>query len=173
MTPHNVLAELSAQVNAGQAAGAERAEVMRRLHQAGWTQDQIAAAAGISQAAVSKALRSGTGTGTAPSVLRLRGQVLGIALHLSSHHRAQCGNLALKLAYGGAPVTAVSLGKLLALLRCDLQAPGIPGKYGEALEGVLAALEAADNDAPPATTPGELLEMAYGQHTQSRALGRD
>lgn len=53
-----MLSGLGARISAGRAGSAERAALMRRLAAEGWTQDEIAAAAGISQAAVSKALRA-------------------------------------------------------------------------------------------------------------------
>lgn len=51
-----LLADLGSLIAAGKSGGAERADLMRRLAGEGWTQDEIAAAAAISQAAVSKAL---------------------------------------------------------------------------------------------------------------------
>jgi hypothetical protein len=168
-----MLADLGEQVGVGKSGGAERAALMRRLAAEDWTQDEIARAAGISQAAVSKALRSAPPSHSSPSVLYLRGRVLGIALHLSGHHSdASCGNLALKLAYGGAPVTPVTLAQLTRLLRRDLTAPGVPAAYGDALAEVQAQLRENDAAAPPAATTAEQWELMLGQHQQSSALTR-
>jgi hypothetical protein len=53
-----LFAALNARIEDGRAASGERAALMARLAHENWTQQAIAAAAGVSQAAVSKALRS-------------------------------------------------------------------------------------------------------------------
>jgi hypothetical protein len=127
------LAALAARIEDGRAATSERAELMGRLGREGWTQGAIAKAAGISQAAVSKALRSTAGSRslehcrTAPYLI---GRLIGLACHLSGNHQdMSCERLADKIASGGIPVTAVTLARLQGRLSRDLARPGVPEVY--------------------------------------------
>ncbi len=168
------LAELAARIEDGRAAGAERAALITRLAREDWTQADIAAAAGISQAAVSKALRSTPGSRslqayrTAPY---LAGRLLGLALHLSRHQRGTaCERYADKIARGGLPVLPSVLARLQGLLARDLARPGVPGAYREAcaeISGHLADL----GEFPPWPWPVQgQWDMMLGQHHQSKAL---
>jgi transcriptional regulator with XRE-family HTH domain len=169
-----LLAALAARIADGRAAACERAALIARLARENWTQDAIAKAAGISQAAVSKALRSTPGSRsleecrTAPY---LAGRLTGVALHLSSRRSGMgCERYADKIARGGVPPAAPVIGRLEALLSRDLAKPGIPAPYREAYAEVTERL-AEFSEFPPLPWPVQgQWEMMLGQHHQSKAL---
>lgn len=169
-----LLAGLAARIADGRAAASERAALITRLARERWTQDAIARAAGISQAAVSKALRSTPGSRaleecrTAPY---LAGRLTGVALHLSSRRTGMgCERYADKIACGGVPPTATVISRLEALLSRDLGRPGIPGAYREAFAETAGRLAELGGFPPPPWPVQGQWEMMLGQHHQSKAL---
>ena len=168
------LTALAARIEDGWAASGERADLMARLAREGWVQDAIAKAAGISQAAVSKALRSTPGSRaleecrTAPY---LAGRLVGLACHLAGRHPGMASERqAGKIAEGGLPVTPVVLHRLQGLLSRDLARPGIPGVYRTQCAEITARL--ADLPGIP-RWPWPLQdqwEFTLAQHHQSQAI---
>lgn len=169
-----LLAALAARIADGKSAGGERAELITRLGRENWTQGEIAAAAGISQAAVSKALKSTPGSRALEECRTgpyLAGRLVGLALHLSGRRQGtSCERYAEKIAGGGLPVLPAVLARLQALLSRDLAQPGVPGVYREECAEITARL--ADlGEFPPLPWPVQgRWEMALAEHHQSKAL---
>lgn len=170
------LAALGARIADGEAASLERADLIARLKAQHWTQQEIAAAAGISQAAVSKSLASTPGAralASSRSVPYLAGRMLGVALHLARTRNGLASErLADKMAGHRHPVTDATVGQLRHLLRKDLARPGVPAAYAAELADITARLDEAG---PVGTLPGTLAarsEMMLAEHHQAAALTR-
>lgn len=169
-----LLASFAARIDDGRMATVERAGLITRLDREGWTQSEIAAAAGISQAAVSKALKSTPGSRALEECRTgpyLAGRLVGLALHLARHRRGtSCERYAEKIAEGGLPVLPAVLARLRALLSNDLAQPGVTGVYREELAEITSRLaDLGEFPPPPWGTQGKW-EMMLAEHHQSKAL---
>lgn len=172
-----LFAALNIRILDGRAAASERAGLIGRLHRENpqqWTQSAIGAAAGISQAAVSKALKTTPGrlaleeNHTGPYLI---GRMVGLAIHLSDRHRGmRCERHAWKIAEGGLPPVAGVIGQLRAMLSHDLARPGIPDAYRTALADITAGLDdLAEYPSWPWSTADRGNTM-LAQHHQSKWL---
>ncbi len=168
-------AALNTRIADGRAATADRLNLNRRLKSEGWTQEAIGKAAGISQAAVSKALKTSPGrlaleeNGTGPYLI---GRMIGLAVHLSTRHEGmRCERQAWKLAEGGIPPHPTVIGQFEQALERDLKwKKGIPDAYRTAFADIKYRL--ADLAELPAV-PWPLADQSnniLGQHHQSAWL---
>jgi transcriptional regulator with XRE-family HTH domain len=169
-----LLAALGARIADGSDATAERLRLIRRLKGEGWTQEAIAAAAGISQPAVSKALRTTPGLlaleeeGSGPYLI---GRMIGLATHLSSRYEGlSCERQADKLARGALPPHPVVIGHLEQALERDLRRKGIPAAYRTAYDDIRYRL-AGLAGLPPLPWPlADRGSSVIAQHHQSAWL---
>ena len=174
------LADLGARIADGEAARMERADLFGRLAAqqgaARWTHQQIADAAGISQAAVSKSLAGTPGSralAESHSVPYLVGRMMGVALHLARFRTAvAAGRTAEKLYSGGIPATTVTVQRLRRLLEKDLAAAGVRVAYREEMADICARLDDVGPLPPPPWLGRAREEMILAQHHQAAALTR-
>lgn len=108
-TIHDTLAEATAQVNAGETAKLRRAAWVKLADAQGWTQTRIAAAAGISQPAVSKILKDRPDDDLAYQVGRLLGLAAWIAQKKGAAYSYPYAD---KILGGGDPVTQITIQKV-------------------------------------------------------------
>jgi hypothetical protein len=170
-----LFAGLNARIADGRDATAERLHLIRRLKGEGWTQEVIGNAAGISQAAVSKALRTTPGrlaleeNGTGPYLI---GRMIGLAVHLSGRYGGmRCERQADKLASGGIPPHPAVITQLEESLERDLKrGKGIPDAYRTAFDDIKYRL--ADlTELPPLPWPvASRSSSVIAQHHQSAWL---
>ncbi|HMH90859.1 MAG TPA: hypothetical protein VK586_07200 [Streptosporangiaceae bacterium] len=174
------LAALGARIADGNAARMERAELFGRLAaQQGdgrWTHQQIADAAGISQAAVSKSLAGTAGSralASSDGPPYLVGRMMGVARHLARTRKGMVSErTADKLYSGGIPATAVTVVRLTELLRKDLAGRTVPAVYREEMADICARLDDAGPLPPPPWLGRAREEMILAQHHQAAALTR-
>ncbi|WP_424216472.1 sigma-70 family RNA polymerase sigma factor (plasmid) [Streptomyces sp. BI20] len=182
-----VFAALNDAIRAGEEARAARAELIRGLADAGWTQEQIARLAELSQPAVSKQLLRPRPPGAAPAPapgapLRLdhrdpawlEGRLWAVAEDLVRLFGADaaCAPRVHALARGRERLTPRSADALRRLVEEDLRRPAPAGRpttaHRAAYDEIARALDTATGRAAPAADgPG-----ADGTASARRALAR-
>ena len=167
-----LLGALGARISDGEAAHRERATLIATLAGQGWTQAEIAAAAGLSQQAVSKSLRTSPGERALAALVSepyLCGRLIGVALHFARTRKTTSERAAEKLYERGVPVTDITVARLRQLLSADLRG-SVPGTYAAALEDITGRLDASGGLPPLPWSAAQHAEMVLGQHHQSHAL---
>lgn len=160
-------------------ATADTAEVLgymlRELRAAGWT---VAHAEGpgleVTQAGRAAGAQALAEMDTAAY---LAGRMTGLAMQLADWYSdhgatAACQRLADKLARGGIPPTAGTIGQLSGTVWAGLRPPEVPASYGQAFRDISERLGAhSDYPAPPWPPAGQS-DFVLGQHHQAAALRR-
>ena len=170
------LAELTATVEAGEEAQRQRAAVMRLARAADrdyWTQDKLADAAGVSQAAVSKALAAAPRQPPDMRPAYLAGRLAALA-QAAAGDKGRAGRLAEKMLAGTYPVTPASIATLIHLTGQDIRArrrarPVLAEELSQELAEVTALLEPAIHEAVVMTVDNHA-DMFAGYDTQRRWL---
>lgn len=139
-----LFAGMNLRIADGEAATQQRGILVRLLHERfGWTQEEIAGAAEVSQQAVSRLLKVQDGLKPTDGPFLL-GRLLGIAGHLvqvSGTRKVRCAGAVDKM-MGGEPITTVNLTTLRGLLTQDLRSA--PSAHREAFQEVTDLLGQAE-----------------------------
>ncbi len=150
-----LFAHMNRRIADGQEATQERAALFSLLDRHGWTQTDIAAAADLSQQAVSASLSRQSALDLAgDDAPWLVGRLLGIGSYLRDaglQGTVRSENLTWRMMGGQLPVTPYTVAQLRAAIEKDLRRPGVRKVAREAFDETVALFAVAE--LPPSLVP--------------------